>query len=319
MSKKTAGIILIILIVVGSIFTFFTANLLFSDLANIFPGYKDNNFITSLPLCMTMNQFILAIIYVARYIRHPEYVKSMTKKYLIIFMAFSVVGIITSILSGVMIYHSFFKPYPIPAYSFTMILVNVIFIAAAIYFFILTIKRMPEDKEKRPFSLKHVFHTMGISFMVFFSLERFGACLYFPFYIQWRTIYLSWPFVFTLLAPLSMLIQSYLYIYPKYNKKPLAGLIFAIVNIGVALAAHLAICITGYFNSKLLSAISPAMAIDRLDCSTKSLILILVVTFGIGILGLVYAIKTYLKSKNAAPEVEVAKQEAPAEAPAEAK
>ena len=307
MSKKTAGIILIILIVVGSIFTFYSANLLFSDLANIFPGYKDNNFIASLPLCMTMNQFILAIIYVARYIRHPEYVKSMTKKYLIIFMAFSLVGIITSIMSGVMIYHSFFKPYPIPAYCFTMILVNVIFIATAVYFYILTVKRMPEDKEKRPFSLKHVFHTMGISFMVFFSLERFGAFLYFPFYIQWRTIYLSWPFVFTLLAPLSMLIQSYLYIYPEYNKKPLIGLIYAIINISVALASHLAICITGYYNTKLLSAISPAMAIDRLDCSTKSLILIVVVTFGIGILGLVYAIKTYLKSKKEVPTVEEAK------------
>ena len=307
MSKKIAGIILIILIVIGSIFTFFTANLLFSDLANIFPGYKDNNFISSLPMCMTMNQFVLAIIYVARYIRHPEYVKSMTRKYLIIFVAFSVVGIITSIMSGVMIYHSFFKPYPIPAYCLTMILVNVIFIAAAVYFYILTIKRMPDDKAKRPFSLEHVFHTMGISFMVFFSLERFGAFLYFPFYIQWRTIYLSWPFVFTLLAPLSMLIQSYLYIYPKYNKKPLTGLIFAIVNIGVALASHLAICITGYNNSKLLSAISPAMAIDRLDCSTKSLILILVVTFGIGILGLVYALKTYLKFKKDTPVVETPK------------
>ena len=314
MSKKTAGIILIALIVVGSIFTFFSANLLFSDLANIFPGYKDNNFIASFPLCMTMNQFILGVIYVARYIRHPEYVKSMTKKYLIIFMAFSVVGIITSILSGVMVYHSFFKPYPIPAYCFTMILVNVIFIATAVYFYILTCKKMKDDEVKRPFSLKHVFHTMGISFMVFFSLERFGAFLYFPFYIEWRTIYLSWPFIFTLLAPLSMLIQSFLYVIPKYKENPRIGLIFAIVNIGVAFAAHLAICITGYFNSRLLSAISPAMAIDRLDCSTKSLILILVITFGIGILGLVYSLKEYLKSKKAAPEVEAQPKEVSAEA-----
>ena len=314
MSKKTAGIILIILIVVGSIFTFYSANLLFSDLANIFPGYKDNNFITSLPLCMTMNQFILGIIYVARYIRHPEYVKSMTKKYLIIFMAFSLVGIVTSILSAVMIYDSFFKPYPIPAYCFTMILVNVIFIATAVYFYILTCKKMKNDEVKRPFSLKHVFHTMGISFMVFFSLERFGAFLYFPFFIQWRTIYLSWPFVFTLLAPLSMLIQSYLYIYPEYSKKPRIGLIYAIINLSVALAAHLAICITGYYNTKLLSAISPAMAIDRLDCSTKSLILIVVITFGIGLLGLGYALKAYLKAKKAAPEVEAQPKEVSAEA-----
>ncbi|MCR5309375.1 MAG: hypothetical protein K6E21_04620 [Bacilli bacterium] len=298
MSKKTAGIILIILIVVGSIFTFFSANLLFSDLANIFPGYKDNNFITSLPLCMTMNQFILAILYVARYIRRPQYVKSMTKKYLIIFMAFSLVGIITSIMSGVMIYHSFFKPYPIPAYCFTMILVNVILIAAAVYFYILTVNRMPDDAERRPFSVKHVFKTIGYSLGIFFVLERFGAALYFPFYIQWRTIYMSWPFFFTLLAPMSMCVQSFLYVIPKYKENVRAGLIFAIVNLAVAFAAHLAICITGYYNSKLLSAISPAMAIDRLDCSTKSLILVIVVTATIGVLGLVNAIIIRRKVKG---------------------
>ena len=298
MSKKTAGIILIILVVVGSIFTFFSANLLFSELANIFPGYKDNNFITSLPLCMTMNQFILAILYVARYIRRPQYVKSMTKKYLIIFMAFSVVGIATSIMSGVMIYHSFFKPYPIPAYCFTMILVNVILIAAAVYFYILAVKRMPEDKEKRPFSLKHVIKTIGYSLGIFFVLERFGAALYFPFYIQWRTIYMSWPFFFTLLAPMSMCVQSFLYVIPKYKENLRVGLIYAIVNLAVAFAAHLAICITGYYSSKLLSAISPAMAIDRLDCSTKSLILVIVVTAIIGVLGLVNAIIIRRKVKE---------------------
>ena len=298
MSRKLSYIILIVLVVVGAIFTFFTANLLFSDLANIFPGYKDNNFITSLPMCMTMNQFILAILYVARYIRRPQYVKSMTKKYLIIFMAFSVVGIITSIMSGVMIYHSFFKPYPIPAYCFTMILVNVILIAAAVYFYILAVKRMPEDKEKRPFSVKHVFKTIGYSLGIFFVLERFGAALYFPFYIQWRTIYMSWPFFFTLLAPMSMCVQSFLYVIPKYKENLRVGLIFAIVNLGVAFAAHLAICITGYFNSKLLSAISPAMAIDRLDCSTKSLILVIAVTAIIGVLGLVNAIIIRRKVKG---------------------
>ena len=298
MNKKTASIILIVLVVLGSIFTFYTANLLFSDLANIFPGYKDNNFITSLPMCMTMNQFILAILYVARYIRRPQYVKSMTKKYLIIFMAFSVLGIITSIMSGVMIYHSFFKPYPIPAYCFTMILVNVIFIAAAVYFYILTVKRMPEDKEKRPFSVKHIFKTIGYSLGIFFVLERFGAALYFPFYIQWRTIYMSWPFFFTLLAPMSMCVQSFLYVIPKYKENVRIGLIFAIINLSVAFVAHLVVCIIGYNEPKLLSAISPAMAIDRLDCSTKSLILVIVVTAIIGVLGLVNAIIIRRKVKD---------------------
>ena len=309
MSKKTAFILLIVTTVIGAIFTFYCANLLFSDLANMFPGIKDANIITSFPLCMTMNQFILGELYLARYIRRPQYVKAMTKKYLIIFMAFSLVGIITSIMSGVMIYHSFFKPYPIPAYCFTMILINVIFIAAGVYFYILVNKRMNDDAEKRKFSVKHVFKTIGYSLGLFFVLERFGAALYFPFYIEWRTIYLSWPFFFTLLAPMAMIVQSFLYVYPKYNEKPLTGLIFAIINLGVAFASHLAVILVGYRDARLLSAISPAMAIDRLDCSTKSLILVIVVTLIIGVLGLVTALLRYLKAKKEVKPEEVAPAE----------
>lgn len=229
-------------------------------------------------------------------------------------MAFSLVGIITSIMSGVMIYHSFFKSYPIPAYCFTMILINVIFIAAAVYFYILANKRMKDDAEKRKFSVKHVFKTIGYSLGLFFVLERFGAALYFPFYIEWRTIYLSWPFFFTLLAPMAMIIQSFLYVYPKYNEKPLTGLIFAIINLGVAFASHLAVILVGYRDARLLSAISPAMAIDRLDCSTKSLILVIVVTLIIGVLGLVTALLRYLKAKKEVkPEEAAPVEEAVAE------
>lgn len=297
MNKKIASIVLIVLCVLTGIFTFFGANLLWSDVANMGYGVKDANIIASFPLVMTFCQAILGVIYLSRYIRRPQYVKSMTKKYLIIFMCFSLVGIVTSIMSGVMIYHSFVKPYPIPAYCLTMIIINVIFIASGVYFYILTCKKMKDDETKRKFNIFYVLYTFATSIIMFFVFERFGAFLYFPFFIEWSTINLTWPFAITLLVPMSMAVQMFLYNYPKYNEKPLGGLIFAIVNLVLGVSSNVAMGIIEYYNTKAVSAVSPAMAIGRLDCSTITFKLVCGFTLIIGFICLAKAILVFVKSK----------------------
>ena len=298
MSKKVASILLIVVSILTGIFTFFGANLLWSDVANMGMGVKDANIITSFPLVFTFCQFILGVIYLARYIARPQYVKAMTKKYLIIFASFSLLGIVTSIMSGVMIYHSFVKPYPIPAYCLTMIIVNVIFIAAAVYFYIFADKNMKEDETKRKFSIVYVLYTIAISGLAFFAFERFGAFLYFPFFIEWRLIYLTWPFAITLLVPISVFVQFFLYNYSKYKEKPLTGVIFAIINLVLGVASNVAMGIIEYYDSRAVSNVSPAMAIGRLDCSTISFKLICGLTLIMTLAALAYSIVVYVKSKK---------------------
>ena len=302
MSKKTATILMIIVAVVGSIFTFFGSNLLFSDVANMGYGIKDANIITSFPMAMVFCQFVLAEIYLSRYLRRPQYVKAMTKKYLIIFMSFSLVGLITAIMSGVMIYHSFVKPYPFPAYCLVMIIVNVLFIATGIYFYILASKRMKEDETRRKFNIFYVIYTIFTSLLVYFAFERFGAFLYAPGFIEWRTFYLTWPFFVGLLVPMAMMIQSFLYIYEPYKKNALGGLIFAIVNLVVGVGTSVGYIVTGYYDSRVISAISPAMALERLQCSTISIELTTGIVVILGIFTLQYAIRMYIKARKLAKE-----------------
>lgn len=305
MSKKFASILLIIVTTVGSFFTFYGANLLFSDVGNMGMGIKDPNIISSFPMIMIFCQFILGEIYLVRYIKRPQYVKAMSKKYLIIFACFSLVGLITAIVSGIIIYHSFFKPFPIPAYCFVMIVTHTLFIAAAIYFYILVNKRMKDDEEKREFSVLYVLKTIGFSLFVFFAFERFGAFLYSPFFIEWRTFYLSWPFIITLLVPMSMFIQCFLNNYAKYREKPLCGLFFAIINMVLGISCNVAVMIIGYSDSRLVSAISPAMALERLQCSRIDIVIITVLTVIVGAYALQYSLRMYLKSKkNGTPNIE---------------
>ena len=73
MSKKTAAIVLIVLVLVGSVVTFYGLNLLFSDVANMLMSKITVDVISSLPGFIFTLDFILASIYVIRYVRTPKY------------------------------------------------------------------------------------------------------------------------------------------------------------------------------------------------------------------------------------------------------
>lgn len=299
MSKKLASILLIIVTVIGSLFVYYASNFLFSDVGNMVPGIKDANIITTFPIFMFSLQFILGAIYLARYIRVPQYLKARTKKFLIISASFSFVGLVTSILSGVFIYHSFFKIAPFFAYPFFMAIVNAIFIGVAIYFYIYVSNNMKDDAETKKKSVSFVLFNIANSLMLYFAFERFGAFLLFPFWIQWRTFYLTWPFVLSILVPMSMLVQTFLYQYESYKNKPLVGLIYASVNFVLGIGLNIAARAIGYYDSRAVSAISPAMAIERLACST----VITKITFAVivlaGALTIAHALVYFLRSKKA--------------------
>ena len=299
MSKKLASILLIIVTVIGSLFVYYASNFLFSDVGNMVPGIKDANIITTFPIFMFSLQFILGAIYLARYIRVPQYLKARTKKFLIISASFSFVGLVTSILSGVIVYHGFFKIAPFFGYPFFMALFSAILIATAVYFYIYASKNMKEDAEKKKKSVTFVLFNIANSLMLYFAFERFGAFLTFPFWIQWRTLYLTWPFVLSIVVPMSMLVQTFLYQYDSYKNKPLVGLIYACVNFVLGIGLNIANRLIGYYDSRAISAISPAMSIERLDCSTIITKITFVVLTLVGILTIAHALVHFLRCKKA--------------------
>lgn len=303
MSKKIASILLIIVTVIGSLFVYYASNFLFSDVGNMVPGIKDANIITTFPIFMFALQFILGAIYLARYIRVPQYLKARTKKFLIISASFSLVGFVTSILSGAIIYHSFFKVAPFFAYPFFMAIISAILIGVAIYFYIYVSKNMKEDEEKKKKSVLFVLFNIANSLILYFAFERFGAFLTFPIWIQWRTFYLTWPFILSILIPMSMLVQTFLYQYDSYKNKPLAGLIYACINFVLGIGLNVAARVIGYYDSRAISAISPAMSIERLACSTVITKITFVVIALAGVLTIAHALVHFLRCKKVQSQV----------------
>ena len=101
---------------------------------------------------------------------------------------------------------------------------------------------------------------------------------------------------------MAMMIQSFLYIYEPYKKNALGGLIFAIVNFVVGIATSAGYIVTGYYDSRVVSAISPAMALERLQCSTISIELTTGIIVILGIFTLQYAIRMYIKARKLSKE-----------------
>ena len=172
MSKRTAAIILIVLALIGSITTFYGLNLLFSDMANMFMSSISIDLLSSFPGFIFSLDFILATIYVFRYVSRPQYKKRMTLLYCIILGCFSFLGILTTILTGVLVYPSLLAPYPFKGYMIICLILHILLLLFAGSSYYCAYKHMPEDEERRKLRPGYVCYTIFLSILICFALSE---------------------------------------------------------------------------------------------------------------------------------------------------
>lgn len=298
MNKRIAAISLIALTIVGSILTFYGWNLLFSDVANMLMSKVTVDLLSSLPGFIISLDFILASIYTMRLIRRPQYKKRMSLLYLIILGCFSLLGIIACIVSGIIVYGSLFAPYPFKGY----LVICLVFHAFALFFSIgayyNVLKVMKPDEEKRKMSVHYVLYTIVLCLFVSFAYYRFGAVLLAPVYIQWRTIYLTWPFYTALFIPMALLVHTVLYSFGVYKNHPIGGIIHAGVCLLSSIGFSLAIIFIGRENTQFVSAISPVLPLERLASLPIDTIVFVALTIGLSIYECVYSYRYYIRKKK---------------------
>lgn len=297
MSKKVAAIVLIVLAVIGSMATFYGLNLLFSDLANMLMSKVTIDIISSLPGFILSLVFILASIYVIRYVRSPQYKKRMTLTYLIILGVFSVVGIISCIVSGTVVYSSLLAPYPFKGYLVIFMVIYTLLLLFSIGGYYNAYKFMKPDEEKRKINVRYVLYTITLSILICFSYYRFGADLLGPFFIQWRTLYLTWPFYTAMLLPIALLTHTVLYGFGVYRAHPLGGVIHASIVLGLSVVLSLTVILIGMNNTQFISAISPVLPLERLASLPIDTIVFTLLMIGFGTFEFIYSIRYYRRKK----------------------
>lgn len=265
MNRWLGTLIFVVLIGAGSFVNFYVTNLLITDLMNLFKGSIDNQIVATIPSLMINFDFVLIIIFFARLLRHPGCRKSLVHFYSIILICFSLIGIVTGILGGTIVYHGFFQPYPFKLYTVSCLIVNSILCAVGVTFYFIS-RLILKDTEHHVIDRRYVFYNFFSVAFIYFVLNRTGALLWSFSYISPSTINLAWPFYVWLALPLFALFLYSISIFNYFKNRHRVAIVTSSVILTLNLGFTVTFMTLAYFSNDFISAVSPAMPISRLTC-----------------------------------------------------
>lgn len=293
MKRSTTLCILIVLGVIGSLVTILASSMFISDIGNFGSGLMRTTMLATFPALTVGLSLDALFLYVLRLYKRPKTFKKLTKWYAILWICSSAVGLITSILSAILIYRSLVRDYPFPGYLIIAIILHTLTIAGCV-FLLLKLSKRPDDEEEFKIKPSYAFSSLGWFLFIALCFNRIGALLGAPVYIQWRTLGLTFPFYLFLAIPIlvggvKVLIElGYL-----SNKKTRLALI--IVGIAVNVILFAAVAILGTQSTLFVSAVSPVMGLERLASKPVEIIIHFPALLAVSIIMLVQTIK----AKNA--------------------
>lgn len=288
-NKKLALISLSCIALFGSLFTAFATNMLAADIGGIGAGLSVSTIIASIPSCCFAGLFVLAFLFILRAYKNPKAFLRMCKLYVIIAGAIAFVGLLTAFLSGLVLYHSFIKPYPFKGYLIIALVLFAIILGAAIYFFI-RLRKVKDEEEKPKTKVSYVFSTIGWVLFIGLVFNRFGLLLVSPMYIYLRNLYLTLPFYVYLAVPLLFGIHRILMIFGILKDRKV-NIIVSSCLLAVNLGLFLYTIFVGANNSDFISAISVAMPLDRLASKPIEIFIHFAALVAVGVISLVQVIK----------------------------
>ena len=113
LNKKYSLCLLGVLTLLGALISTISVNMFFMDLAN---KGAHMTILVSIPSWTFTILFVLGILYIIRLQKNPKIFRNISKLYLIIAMSLSFIGLLTSILGGLIEYGSLVSSYPFPGY-----------------------------------------------------------------------------------------------------------------------------------------------------------------------------------------------------------
>lgn len=297
-------IILVGLAILGSFVAFRGLNYLWSDVANYANSLNTPYIIASFPALMLVCVIVESAIYIVRHsIIEDKYKNHMNEVYIIVGGCFGLVGLVTSILTGTVVYLAPFANYPFEGYAIIGIVCTSLNVIAAIVLFILNRKSKKPTDEVKKLKVEYIFYTILFSLVVFVAFNRFGALISAFMYTDWRYFGLVLPYYICLAVPLILVINIVLYETYAIKISTKGSVILWSILTGVTLVLIVTIGILGVTDPLLLALISPAMPIERLATIPLDFVLLFLVSNGFAAAVLTHHARIYkkeLKAKKAA-------------------
>ena len=282
MNKKYITLIsLIVVALVGSLFVLLASNMLGDDLFNKGVSFSNMTILVSLPAVAIATMFVLGIFYLIRTYRHPDSKKRITRTYLVIAMVFAFIGVLTSILGGVITYKTFTGRNPFPGYLIIFLILNVLVLLCSCYAFFFCTKKMPEDKEKVKVNFVYVLKTIGWTLFIGLVLNRLGFFLTLPVYVYTRNLYVTFPTFLYLLVPAFLGTIIVLFDLGILNNKKTFILAIAALALNVGFFVYTAV--NGLNDTAFISSISQIYPIDRMASMPVEFLIHFLAYTGVGI------------------------------------
>ncbi len=255
-------ITVIIYIIGGSLITFNAGNLFFSDISNYASGSR-LTIIATFPHFMFMFMIITLGFFFVRYRRlEDKYRLHFKKYYFLLFMIFSAIGVVTSILSGTIVYGSFLAPYPFNGAVLICFIIHLLILAFSVIAYTKNNKKVDYVIEKMPYKKSYIWLSIAFVLFAFVAFYRLGASISAIIYTDYR--YFAYTFLFYFSCIIPMVLLLYISISKIHEFNNLTNILFYSITLLVGLICAIYVISEGTTNPLLISLISPAMPLERL-------------------------------------------------------
>ena len=261
--KILRNFLAVLVVLMISVITFFSFNLLFSFVSNYQAISKTS--LAWIPMMMFMCEIYVALFAIFNYVDLKRKDAYFWRKYSIMMGCFALVGLASSIAVGAYSYGTFFGDYIFVAYPFVMLCIHAILCAFSCYTAFISIRLIIKDKPEKTWKKSVIERIRGvfIALLLVFALEKLGAVVLLPLlWSSYDSIYVL-PFIIQLLMPMALFVTYMIDLHWKHSMKLNVILYGSILCYSLFSFIYMVVASRGNYPT-FANPLSPILQLERL-------------------------------------------------------
>ena len=295
--KVLRNILAVVVVLMVSVITFFTWNLIFSFVSNY--ASLSRTSLSPIPMIMFMIEIYVCLFAIYDYIVLKRQDAYFWRKYSLILSGFAAVGFAFSIVCGTFVYHTFVGDYVCFAYPLIMLIVHGLFLAFSCYTAFISIRTIVKEKPEKVWRSTKTYwiREVLIAFLLMFALEKLGAIVLLPtLWSGYDSVYVI-PFYIQLLMPLALFIAYMIDRTWKHSRKLNVILYGSILCYSLFSMVYMVIVSKGNYPN-IVNPLSPIMQLERLVTKPFGFIILYAVSIIMSTACLTYNVILLVTKKN---------------------
>ena len=261
--KNLLGVAIVLMI---AVITFFTWNLIGSFISN----YQSLSItsISMFPMLILMIELYIILFAIFEHVDLKRRDAYFYKKYSLLLGCFAIVGVVTSILDGTIVYHTFIGDYIFLAFPLFMLIVHAILLGISVYLFVPSVMQICKEKLEKTWKNTRFYGVRQtfVAFMLMFGLEKLGGLVLLPIY--WSSYDSGYvvPMLIQFLVPIFLFVTYMVDRHFKHDKKTNTILLSIAFCYSILSMTYMLILCNVWkgFYMNIANPLSPILQLERL-------------------------------------------------------